>query len=146
MSLLIQKLKQGPLSLVRKINELVEAANAFKGLSGDGLIKVRHTIGGATIQLDTKAVEARIPKRGRGGGGGARRAFVKTTPLAVETVVCWLSDIDDEGEEVIVSCDVVGGSALNSAWPRLADGEPILVQFVSGNWRCTNLFQTICNA
>jgi len=59
---LIQKLIRGPITLVRKINELIDVANAFKKLTGDGLIKVKHTQGGASLQVDTKAIEARIAK------------------------------------------------------------------------------------
>ena len=75
------------------------------------------------------------------GGGAVRNAFVKTTPAAVETVVCWLSDTDGTGDEITVSCSVIGGTALNAAYPRLADGELIAVFNDGTNWRCCTTFQ-----
>lgn len=135
---IIQKLTNGPVSVVRKINEIIEAANAFLSMSGDGLVKVRHTLSGASVAIDTKSLEARMPKTA--GGLKIHKAFVKTTPAAVETVACFL-DTDATGTEVTVNCSVIGGSALNSAVPRLADGELIFVASVGGAWWCLTTFQ-----
>ena len=74
------------------------------------------------------------------GGSATRKAFVKTTPGAVETVACYL-DTDATGEEVTVTCSVIGGAALNSAVPRLADGEAIFVTDIAGTWHCVTTFQ-----
>lgn len=75
-------------------------------------------------------------------GYTVRRAFVKTTPGAAATVACYL-DVDATGEEVTVSCDIVNGSALNSAIPRITDGDAITVYYDNGGtWRCTTTFQT----
>jgi hypothetical protein len=78
-----------------------------------------------------------------GAAAEVRKAFVKTTPGAAETVTCWLSDTDGQGDEITVNCCVVNGSALNSAIPRLVDGEPIYVaQTPNGDWVCLTVFQT----
>ncbi len=69
-----------------------------------------------------------------------RKAYVKTTPAAVETVDCYL-DTDATGIEVTVNCSVIGGTALNSAVPRLADGEIIFVVRLANDWWCLTTFQ-----
>ena len=83
-----------------------------------------------------------------GGHGTLRHARVKTTPGAVTTVVCNLTDAD--GEEVTVTCDICNGTALNAASPRLAEGEYIAVYQEAGTWRCAAPFQTteecVCTA
>ena len=68
------------------------------------------------------------------------KAYVKTTPGVVETVACYL-DTDNTGEEITVTCSIIGGSALNSAVPRLADGELIFVSSIGGTWYCLTTFQ-----
>ena len=78
---------------------------------------------------------------------GVRRAFVKTTPGAVNHVVCWLSDTDGTGAEITVYCDIHGGAALSAAFPRLIDGDSIAVyQDLSGVWRCCTTFNYSCEA
>ena len=83
-----------------------------------------------------------------GGDGTICRARVKTTPGAVATVVCNLTDAD--GEEVTVTCDICNGTALNAASPRLAEGDYIAVYQEAGTWRCATTFQTtedcVCTA
>ena len=64
--MIIRKLLQGPKTLVEKINKLIEAANAFSQMTGDGLINVHHTPTRATLRIDTNALQARMPKRGGG--------------------------------------------------------------------------------
>ena len=72
---------------------------------------------------------------------GIRKAYVKTTPGAVTTVTCYL-DTDSTGDEITVTCSVVGGSALNSAIPRLTDGDLIFVSNIDSTWYCLTVFQT----
>jgi hypothetical protein len=75
-----------------------------------------------------------------GGGSGIRKAFVKTTPGAVKTVTCYL-DIDVTGTEITVNCSIAGaGTALNSAAPRIVDGDLIFVCQISEDWYCTTVF------
>ena len=64
---MIQKLISGPRSLVLKINQIIEAVNAFKGMSGDGIVKVNHTPGGAMVRLDVDALAGRIAKQTNAG-------------------------------------------------------------------------------
>ncbi|MCK4959192.1 MAG: hypothetical protein KAT00_07320, partial [Planctomycetes bacterium] len=75
------------------------------------------------------------------GGGGVRMAYVKTTPGAVSTVDCYL-DTDGTGDEVTVTCSIAGGSQLNSAIPRIADGDLIYIAEIDGSWVCLTTFQT----
>ncbi len=69
-----------------------------------------------------------------------RKAYVKTTPGAVETVTCYLDEM--AGSEVTVTCSVVGGAALNSAIPRLTGSELIFVGEIDETWYCLTVFQT----
>ena len=123
----------GNRDLVERLNELIEVARQVKNMTGDDTIKVRHTASGINISMDRQ--------RCGGSSVGVRNAFVKTTPAAVETVVCWLSDTDGSGDEITVNCSVIGGTALNAAVPRLADGERIAVFYDGSNWRCCTTFQ-----
>lgn len=77
----------------------------------------------------------------KSGGTTIRRAFVKTTPGAVSAVACYL-DTDNSDTEVSVNCAICNGSALNSASPRLADGDDMLVAKIGANWWCLTIFQT----
>ncbi len=70
----------------------------------------------------------------RAGGGGGRRAFVKTTPGATTSVTVHL-DEDGTGPEVTVSCYIYGGGNLEDAYPTLVDGMPLWVQNDAGTWR-----------
>ena len=70
-----------------------------------------------------------------------RKAYVKTTPGAVATVVCYL-DTDATGPEVTVTCSIINGTALNSAIPRITDGDEIKVYLDGSTWRCVDAFQT----
>ena len=72
-------------------------------------------------------------------GGAVRVAYVKTTPEAVSTVDVYL-DTDGTGTEVTVTCEIVDGSALNAATPRLTDGDSMIVVKIAGTWYCTSLF------
>lgn len=69
-------------------------------------------------------------------------AFVKTTPGAVTSVVCWFSESDGTGQEITVPCDISGGGDLNSVIRRLVDGDKLQVARNGATWRCTEGFQT----
>jgi len=53
------------------------------------------------------------------------------------TIACVL----DDGRSITVSCDIHGGSALNSAVPRLEDGDSLKVYNNKGTWRAIAEFQ-----
>ena len=76
-----------------------------------------------------------------GGGTDIRRAFVKTTPGATSSVACYLN-FDGSDEEITVNCAICNGTALNSAIPRLADGDDLFVAKIAGSWWCLTVFQT----
>ena len=74
--------------------------------------------------------------------GTSRKAYCKVAAGAGTTIVCYL-DTDATGTEITVNCSVVGGSALNAAVPRLADGSLLFVENLGGTWYCTStVFQT----
>jgi hypothetical protein len=73
-------------------------------------------------------------------GGAVRVAYVKTTPGATNLVDVYL-DTDATGEEVTVTCSVLGLSTnLNEAVPLLTDGAQMFVAKMNGIWYCLNLF------
>jgi hypothetical protein len=69
-----------------------------------------------------------------------RLAYCKAGAGSGSTIVCYL-DTDGTGKEITVYCTICGGSALNSAFPRLSDGTPIPVWNHNGTWRCLWGFQ-----
>ena len=70
------------------------------------------------------------------------KAYAKVAAGAGSTIVCFL-DVDATGEEITVNIEIVGGSDLNAALPRLEDGTLITVWNDDGTWRnAGNPFQT----
>ena len=119
---------------VDRLNELVEVARQVKNMTGDDTIKVRHTASGINISMDRQ-------KRGSSSGGSViRKAYAKAAAGASGSITCYL-DTDGTGEEVSVSCEVAGGTNLNAAVPRLADGDMIHVYNDAGTWRSIMTFQ-----
>ncbi len=76
--------------------------------------------------------------------GGVRVAYCKDDAGAGASITCYL-DTDGTGAEVTVNCSIVNGTALNSAIPRLEDGDWIFVNNIAGTWYCTTIFQTTEN-
>ncbi len=108
-------------------NKVVERLNLLSNVHGGNGIGIKTNPAGINIYNTSKFI-------------GVRRAFVKTTPAAVATVVCFL-DVDAADAEITVNCDIVGGTALNSALPRITDGDAITVYQINGTWYCTTIFQ-----
>jgi len=97
-----------------------------------------HASGGLTVSTGAMGIQLHGGATG-GGGTEIRVAYVKTAPGATTTVACYL-DTDATGEEITVNCEICGGTALNSAVPRLADGERIFVVYKNGAWWALALF------
>ena len=73
---------------------------------------------------------------GRGGGIRLHKAYCKVAAGSGNTIVCYKgSDSHDEDDEITVNIEIVGGSNLNAALPRLADGTLITVWNDGGTWR-----------
>jgi len=68
------------------------------------------------------------------GGTSIRKAYCKDFGEVSNTVICYL-DTDLTGEEITVECEIVGGTALISAVPRLEVGKLLWVTNDSGTWR-----------
>jgi len=97
----------------------------------DDMYVFARNFGGRWISIDPASA----------GSGSIRKGYCKTAAGAGATIVCYL-DTDATGEEVTVNCPVVDGSALNSAYPRLADGSLIMVWNDNDTWRSVMTFQT----
>ncbi len=81
------------------------------------------------------------------------------SPYYIQTYKCYVAHTSTPGTapgggafwrtvwkkySITVDCSVVSGEALNSAIPRLVDGELIYVQKFSGTWECVGIpYQTI---
>ena len=111
----------------RDFNKVIGRLNLLSNIHGGNGLGVSMNPAGVNIYNTSKFT-------------GVRRAFVKTTPAAVATVVCFL-DVDAGSVEITVNCDIVGGTALNSAVPRIIDGDAITVYQINGTWYCTTIFQ-----
>jgi hypothetical protein len=74
------------------------------------------------------------------GGGRIRKAYAKADAGSGATITCYL-DTDSTGVEITVNCEICGGSALNSAIPRLENGDMITVWNDAGTWRSVMTFQ-----
>lgn len=73
--------------------------------------------------------------------GAIRKAFCKNDAGASHTIACYL-DEDQTGEEVTVICTISGVNNLNSAIPRLAQGDLIFVAKFAASWYCLTIFQS----
>ena len=65
----IRPFTRGPRAAVRKLNDIVGAANKINSITGDGLIKVTSTGSAITLALDVNQLRARMPKVGGGTSG-----------------------------------------------------------------------------
>lgn len=121
---------------MKAINELLAFKDSLR--SGDGLIQV---IGGNSFKINVDRLRARIPKVA-GGGTGIIKAYAKADAGTGNTIVCYKdSDSHDEDDEITVTCEIVGGSDLNSAIPRLENGDLIHVYYDAGTWTSIMTFQ-----
>ena len=130
----IDRFTQGKPDTVRKINEIVDAVNSLLHMTGDGFVNVQRSPTGTTLSLSMNELKTRFMNFG--GGTQLRRAFVKTTPGATTTLVCFL-DIDTTGQEVNVECTIYEGGNLDDAFPSFTDGDPLWVAFnaIDGEWQ-----------
>ncbi len=136
----VERFLTGKSETIRKQNLLVDAVKSLQNLNGDVFIRAVNNPAGTTIRLNIAAVLERIMKNTGGGGGGIqlRRAFVKETPGATTTLVCYL-DIDESGSstEINVECTIYGGGNLNEAHPSFSNGTPLWVTYntIEGEWQ-----------
>ena len=137
----VERFLTGKPETQRKLNLLVDAIKSLQSLNGDIFIRAANTPAGTTVRLNFPAVLERVMKNLGSSGGGTsssilRRAFVKTTPGATTTLICFL-DIDTTGEEVNVECTIYGGGNLNEAHPSFVDGDELWVAYnvIAGEWQ-----------
>ena len=131
----------GPDSVKRILNEMQAMLRSHELISGGEYLRISKNPMGTAIMLDIEQIQAAMPNSG-GDGGATRKAYVKTAPGAVTTVVCFL-DTDTTGEEVTVNCSVIGGSGsikLNAAAPRMSHGSLIFVEYIDDAWWATHPF------
>lgn len=116
----------------KKLNDIIDAVNCILNMRGSNGIQTRVLPNSISI-IGTGTT-------GEGGGTTLRNAFASDDAGAGTTISCFL-DTDGTGEVITVNCEIVGGSALNSAIPRLEDGDRLTVWNDAGTWRCTTIFQ-----
>lgn len=76
------------------------------------------------------------------GDCGVRKAYCKSAAGFSSTITCYL-DTNITGEEIIVNCSIMNGTALSEAIPRLAIGSLIFIAKIGSDWYCVSLFQRI---
>lgn len=133
----VERFTTGKPETQRKLNLLVDAVKSLQTLNGGPFIRAVNTPVGTTVRLNFAAVLERIMKNSESEvGTGIRRAFVKTTPGATTTLVCFL-DVDTTGEEVNIECTIYGGGNLDEAHPAFVDGDPLWIAFnvIADEWQ-----------
>ena len=95
----------------------------------------------AELQTEINKNPLRIETGGGGNRTKIRKAYVDGADAMTDTTVDCFLDVDTTGEKVSVNCVICGGSALNTAYPRLADGTLFHVYNDAGTWRSLVLFQ-----
>lgn len=113
------------------INELIDKVNALSNI---------RTSGGITARILPGCVSLSGGGAGNSSTSGLRNAFAVSDAGSGATISCYL-DTDNSGNTVTVNCEIVGGTALNSAIPRLEDGDRLTVWLDGDTWRCTTIFQ-----
>ena len=136
---MIQPFTKGNPEARRKMNEIVDALNNLMRMTGDGFVNVQHGVNGATtLSLSMNELRARFMNFG--GATQLHKAYAKAAAPASGTITCYL-DTDATGTEISVVCEVAGGTNLNAAFPRLADGDMIAVWYDVDTWRSVMTFQ-----
>ena len=94
---------------------------------------------------DTGATGPQGPP-GSGVGTTLRVAYINGTPGALTYCNCFL-DVNTTGAAAVVYFEISGGSAMNSAIPRLADNDQIFVYQhpTTGVWWCSTVLQASQN-
>jgi hypothetical protein len=72
------------------------------------------------------------------------KAYCKTDAGAGSSIVCYLNEDKTEENnpaEITVNCEICNGSNLNSAVPRLADGDMLFVTRIGDSWHAMSPFQ-----
>ena len=138
---MIAEFKQGPKQLLARINELIRLVRTVSNLRGDQYIRISRE-GGTAIGLNIEQVMARMPKltgSTSDAGPGVRLAYCITDATDSTIITCHLDT--EAGETINVNCAICGGTALNSAIPRLEVDDLIFVSQIGGTWYCLTVFQ-----
>lgn len=151
----LRHITSGPPELVRTINRMIDAVNAFQRMTGDGFIQVQKGGQNVTLKLDIDRINGVMPKAKGGSSLPTRRAICTEDAGANSVITANLFDssgveLDGSGEEITVYCNISNGSALNEAVPRLELGDTIFVVQsaydisegeVIYRWYCVSNFQ-----
>ena len=137
----IQKITGGNFHARQKWNEIIDAVNLLLNLKGDIFIGIDTSANGMTAKLNLNQLLPRIPGvSGSGTGSTIRKAYCTAAAGSGATIAAELDSIDS-ADDITVNCSIVGGTALNSAIPRLEDEDLIHVWNDDGTWRAIMTFQ-----
>ena len=139
---MIKPLTKGPRALISKINEIIHAINSANKLSGskNGLASVSHSPFGANVRVNSKSVEARIPKTAVAGGVGFT-LWAKLTEDATDSSIITgnifsqktgLEPSSGAGFNVELHAEMLNASRLDMVMPRLLEDD--VVPVVSRNY------------
>ncbi len=123
----IKRLKASDPFTVKLFNSIIDRLNLLSNIRGRNGVSAHLTSGGVSI-------------RGSSNKNDIHLAYAKAAAGAASTIDCYL-DVDETGTEVTVTCSISGGTTLNSAIPRLDNGDLIFVTQIGGTWYCLTTFQ-----
>ena len=124
---MLDKFRKGPKRTVKKLNAVIDSVNALSRIAGDQFIHITKQGDNIHVGFDIAQLLSYLPRSlATRVNSPIRKAYVKTTPAATDKVDVYL-DENDSDTEVEVTCSIVGGSALNSAIPRITDDDLIFV-------------------
>ena len=117
------------------VRQLQNKVDKLSNIRGDSYINVKRAGGGTTLSLNKTAITA-----GQSRSNPIRKAYAEADAGLGSTIDCFL-DVDAQGTAVEVNCSISNGTALNSASPRLENGDLIFVAQVGEEWWCLTVFQ-----
>ena len=130
---MLRELRTGQAPSREDYNNLVRTVNMIMNMRGTDGILTDVSPNGITIKGDANTLFK------------PRNAYPIDDVTSSATVVCFI-DTDSgsgvvPGPRVTVDCEVVGGSSLNAAIPRLEDGDRLTIWNDNGTWRPFYPFQ-----
>ena len=101
----------------------------FTAILGAGGFKVLYDDSGTLV----------MRRQGTASSAAIHKAFCKVDAGSGSTIVCYL-DVDATGDEITVGFPIAqGGTTVNTAVPRLKDGDMLFVYKFGTDWYCIGL-------
>lgn len=128
--------------LAAKLNAIIDQVEILGRELGGPHSQITGVIGASVFDVSEPLLTPNIPRP----YSDIHVAFCSEDSGAGNTIDAFL-DIDTDGQAITVTCSIAaGGTDLNEATPRLAEGDEIYVKNFSGTWKCiqTFMFTEVC--